>query len=165
MPLRALTSAALVLLAYQSANGQAVTGAPSSTQQPISLSAIGRGASWRHIGAPPSPGSPAARAENWGAERASFHEAFRVIKESWTGEAVDAPGELRSKVGQYEDLIRTVTDSGGYGNLVLADTLRRLSITLLTNYLLTYPAEHAAVADILAADRVRLLDSPAVAGM
>jgi hypothetical protein len=39
--LRDLTSAVLVFLAYQSANGQPVTGAPSSAQQPISLSAVG----------------------------------------------------------------------------------------------------------------------------
>jgi hypothetical protein len=163
--LRDLTSAVLVFLAYQSANGQPVTGAPSSAQQPISLSAVGRGASWRHIGAPPSSGSPGARAENWGAERASFHEAFGVIKESWTGEAVDTPSELRSKVGQYEDLIRTVTDSGGYGNLVLADTLRRLSSGLLGRYVTGHPSDYAVVGEILETNRIRLLDSPAVGGM
>jgi len=103
--------------------------------------------------------------DQWRLESASFREAFDLIKQSWTGEAVDTPGELRTKVGQYEDLIRTVTDSGGYGNLVLADCLRRLSLGLLGRYVTAYPLEYPAVAEILEANRVRLLDCPAVGDM
>src|SRR5262249_52289153 len=39
----------------------------------------------------------------------------------------------RFRVRQYEDLIRTVTDAGGYGNLVLSDTARRLSLAARGN--------------------------------
>jgi hypothetical protein len=102
------------------------------------------------------------RADEWRQESGFLAEALETVKQSWTGELAASPSDLRLRVGQYEDLLRNVALSGGYGNLVLADCLRRLSLTLLTDYLLTYPTEHEAVTSILAMDRVRLLDSPAV---
>jgi len=165
MIIRAATAALLLLTLGVTAACQEPARATQDQARKMSISSMGRGASWPHIGAPPSPGSHASRAEQWRAESASFHEAFGVIKGSWTGEAVDTPSELRSKVGQYEDLIRTVTDSGGYGNVVLADTLRRLSSGLLGRYVTSHPSDYAVVGEILETNRIRLLDSPAVGGM
>jgi hypothetical protein len=90
---------------------------------------------------------------------------LETLKRSWTGEAPANPSDLRLRVGEYEDLLKIAMSSGGYGNLVLADCLRRLSITLLSDYLLARPAEHSVVAGILAARRVRLLDASALREM
>src|ERR1035438_6728693 len=86
----------------------------SSSRPRATLYDIGRAIPWSHIGAPPPQGSPAARVEKWQREAAAYDQAFQVIKESWTGEAMENPDELRFRVGPYEDLIRTVTGSGGY---------------------------------------------------
>ena len=101
----------------------------------------------------------------WRGEIASFMKALDSIEEGWTGEVIENPEDLRFKIGRYEDAVSTVTPAGGYGNLVLADTLRRLSFGLLSRYLVTHPSEYAAVADILGSDRVNLLECVAIGDM
>jgi hypothetical protein len=96
---------------------------------------------------------------------APLRKALANIEEGWTGEAIENPEDLRFKVGRYEDAVRTLTDAGGYGNLVLADTLRRLSFALLARYLVTHPGEHAVVANVLGSDRINLLECPATGDM
>jgi hypothetical protein len=132
---------------------------------PTTLHEIGRVSPWSHIGSPPSQGSSVSRLAGWPAESASYHEAFDVIRRSWTGEVPTNSDNLRFMVAQYEDMIRITTESGGYGNLVLADSLRRLSLSLLLRYAVTHPSEYEAVGDILEKDRVRLLDCPATGEM
>jgi hypothetical protein len=73
--------------------------------------------------------------------------------------------ELQVKVQQYEDLIRTIAASAGYGNALLADCLRRLSLTLTVEFALAHPAENEAVSALLKQDRVSLLDCEAVQGL
>ncbi|SPF54455.1 hypothetical protein SBA4_640016 [Candidatus Sulfopaludibacter sp. SbA4] len=74
-------------------------------------------------------------------------------------------GDLQFRVQQYEDLVQTISGSRGYGNVLLADCLRRLSLTLLIEYALAHPSENEAIAEILKPGRTRLLDSPAVGTM
>jgi hypothetical protein len=107
----------------------------------------------------------ASRAGQWRQESAAYNRAFSLLKQSWTGEAVENPGDLRLQVRQYEDLIRTVTDAGGYGNLVLADSARRLSLGMIGRYAATHPSEYATIGDLLADVRIRLLDCPATSDM
>ena len=126
---------------------------------------IGRAIKWMRIGAPPSLERQATRAEEWQRESAAYKKAFSLLKQSWSVEAADNPSDLRFRVRQYEDLIKTVTDAGGYGNLVLADTARRLSLGLLSQYVVTHPSEYATVGDLLADLRIRLLDCPATSDM
>jgi hypothetical protein len=119
---------------------------------------------WRHIGAPaPAPavaGQTAATPE----EIRKFAEAFAAIKGNWTGEEILSQNDLDFKVRQSEDLLVTVAHSAGYGNVLLADCLRRLSQTRLIEYALGHPAESEALAAMLRR-RGRLLDSPVVASM
>jgi hypothetical protein len=165
MSIRVLVFACLALQPFRCIDGQEPARTPISRPQGPSLSDIGGAMPWHHIGAPLSPESAAPRVAQWQAEVAYFREAFEAIRQTWTGEAVDSPGELRSKVGRYEDLVRTVTDSGGYGNLLLADTLRRLSVGLLVRYVMAHPSDYAVVGEILETNRVRLLDCAAVGNM
>jgi hypothetical protein len=72
---------------------------------------------------------------------------------------------LKFQVGQYEDVVRTATSAGGYGNLILADTARRLDLALISYYVILHSQDYAAVAEILNDHRVRLLDCPATADM
>jgi hypothetical protein len=137
---------------------QAPTGTSAGLPVPEALAELIRVSPWPHIGSPPAETGTG----EWQQGGRLLAEAIETLKQSWTGEVAATPQDLRSQVGQYEGLLKTVTVSGGYGNLILADCLRRLSITLLTDYLLTHPAEHDVVAEILASDRVRLLDSPAL---
>ena len=160
-----ILTVSLVFLGCHSAGAQEPANSLSSSRPRATLYDIGRAIPWSHIGAPPPQGSPAARVEKWQREAAAYDQAFQVIKESWTGEAMENPDELRFRVGPYEDLIRTVTGSGGYGNLALADCLRRLSLSLLIRYAVTHPLEYEAVGDLLSKDRVRLLDCPATGDM
>lgn len=134
-------------------------------QSRAALHEIGRGVPWLRIGSPPSQPSLASRAGQWRQESAAYARVFGLLKQSWTGEAVDNPGDLRFRVRQYEDLIRTVTDAGGYGNLVLADSARRLSLGMIGRYAVTHPSEYATIGDLLADVRVRLLDCPATSDM
>jgi hypothetical protein len=138
---------------------------PEGDPRKITLSDIGNRVPWHHIGAPPDAGSPTPRLKEWPVERADFNMAPALTEQSWTGEAPGTPGELRSKVWKYEDLLRAVTDSGGYGNLILGDTARRLSVALMARYIVAHPSDYAVVDDILRADRVRLLDCAAFAEM
>jgi hypothetical protein len=131
---------------------------------PLSLSQINR-LPWPHIGAPPPKGAPQADVDRWRGESATFAETFEAIKGSWTDDEVRTADELRARVRQYEDLLRSVASSAGYGNALLADSLRRLSLTLLVEYELGHPAENRVVGEILNLDRVSLLDSAAVEGL
>jgi hypothetical protein len=145
--------------------GQDAPSAVSDSQSLAALHQIGRGLPWSRIGSPPSQQALASRAEQWRQESAAYNKAFSLLKQSWTAEAVERPGDLRLRVRQYEDLIRTVTDAGGYGNLVLGDTGRRLSLGLLSHYAVTHPSEYATIGDLLEDVRIRLLDCPATSDM
>ena len=134
----------VVALSSCSAYGQQPASAPRQGGNSAPLHAVEH--PWPHIGSPPSPEASAARVNEWQVEVAPLRKALANIEEGWTGEAIENPEDLRFKVGRYEDAVRTLTDAGGYGNLVLADTLRRLSFALLARYLVTHPGEHAVVA-------------------
>jgi hypothetical protein len=131
---------------------------------PESLSQINH-LPWPHIGAPPPDGAPQADLDRWRRESATFAEAFDAIKGSWTGDEVRTADDLRARVWQYEDLVRSVAGSGGYGNALLADCLRRLSLTLLVEYELGHPTENQVVGELLRSGRANLLDSAAVEGL
>ena len=145
--------------------GQDPPSAVSDSQSLAALHEIGRGVPWSRVGSPPSQQVAASRTEHWRQESAAYNKAFSLLKQSWTVEAVESPSDLRFRVRQYEDLIRTVTEAGGYGNLVLADTARRLSLGLLSHYAVTHPSEYTAIGDLLADVRIRLLDCPATSDM
>jgi hypothetical protein len=145
--------------------GQDAPVAVSDSQSLAALHEIGRGVPWSRIGSPPSQQAVASRAGRWRQESAAFNKAFSLLKQSWTVEAVESPGDLRSRVRQYEDLIRTVTDAGGYGNLVLADAARRLSLGLLGHYAVMHPTEYLAIGELLPDVRIRLLDCHATSDM
>ena len=145
--------------------GQDAPSAVSDSQSLAALHQIGRGLPWSRIGSPPSQQALASRAEQWRQESAAYNKAFSLLKQSWTGEAVDNPSDLRFRVRQYEDFIRTVTDAGGYGNLVLADSARRLSLGMISRYAVTHPSDYATIEDLLADVRIRLLDCPATSDM
>src|ERR1043166_2692007 len=113
--------------------------------QPTTLSGIGRASSWPHIGAPPSDRSPAARSKQWLQERAAFDRALEIARREWSGEPIKRIEDLRFQVIQYEDAIRTVTAAGGYGNLILADSFRRLDLALIARYLVMRPSEYAVI--------------------
>jgi hypothetical protein len=87
------------------------------------------------------------------------------MKRGWNGQAPASAYDLRSRVHEYEALVGKAAEAGGYGNIVLADSLRRLSLTLLIEFVLAHPAEYATVSDLLAEGRVRLLDAPALTDM
>jgi hypothetical protein len=133
----------------------------SHSQSRTALHEIGRGVPWSRIGSPPSQQAMASRAGQWRQESAAYARAFSLLKQSWTGEMLDNTSDLRFLVRQYEDFIRTVTDAGGYGNLVLADSARRLTLGMIGRYAVTHPSEYAAIGDVLVDVRVRLLDCPA----
>jgi hypothetical protein len=145
--------------------GQDPPSAVSDSQSLVALHEIGRGVPWSRIGSPPSQQALASRVEQWRQESAAYARAFSLLKQSWTGEAVDNPGDLRFRVRQYEDFIQNVTDVGGYGNVVLADSARRLSLGMIGRYAVTHPQEYATIGDLLAEVRVRLLDCPATSDM
>lgn len=145
--------------------GQDAPSTVSDSQSLAALHEIGRGVPWSRVGSPPSQQVAASRTEHWRQESAAYNKAFSLLKQSWTVEAVESPSDLRFRVRQYEDLIRTVTEAGGYGNLVLADTARRLSLGLLSHYAVTHPSEYTAIGDLLADVRIRLLDCPATSDM
>jgi len=137
--------------------------APNQARQ-TTIYDISHGAAWPHIGSPPPENSPAVRVEAWRRENASYAEALDSIRRSWTGVA-QTPDDLRYKVQQYEDLIRTVTESGGYGNLVLASILRRISDSLLGYYAVIHFQDSGVARELLEKERVSLLDCPAAGDM
>jgi hypothetical protein len=144
-------------------NGQEAKQSPA--KPPQSIYDISHGSGWPHIGAPPPKGSAKARTDRWDREDATFTGALDALKRSWSGELPTNAADLRLQVGQFEDVVRAVTASGGFGNLVLADTARRLDLVLLSHYAVMHPSEHAIVADILNDHRVRLLDCSATGDM
>ncbi len=135
-----------------------------SKPQANGIADIGHTSNWPHIGAPPPAGAPSSRLAAWRAESAAYSEAFDSIKRSWTGFAA-SPDDLRFKVQQYEDLIRTFTESGGYGNLILADIARRLSDALLSQWAVVHVQESGVARDLMEKDRVHLLDCRASGDM
>ena len=145
--------------------GQDAPSAASDSQSLTALHEIGRGVPWSRVGSPPSQQALASRAGQWRQESAAYAKAFSLLKQSWTGEAVDNPSDLRFRVRPYEDFIRTVTDAGGYGNLVLADSARRLSLGMIGRYAVSHPSEYATIGDLLADVRVHLLDCAATSDM
>jgi hypothetical protein len=165
MTLRTATGTAVLLASLPLITcGQEPTRTPPNQARPTSLSDIGHSSAWPHIGSPPSEKSPASRVEAWGRESASYTEALDSIRHSWTG-AAQSEGDLRFQVQQYEDQIRTVTESGGYGNLLLADILRRLSDSLLAYYAVTHPQDSKVARELLEKERTSLLDCPAAGDM
>lgn len=153
-----LMAAALTLLFRGAGAQEAVSVAPATLAQVNHLP-------WPHIGSPPRDGAPPAELSRWRQEAATFEQAFGAIRGSWTGEGATSADELRARVRQYEDFVRTVAGSPGYGNALLADCLRRLSLTLTVEYALGHPAENETIGEILKSDRVALLDCDAVHGM
>jgi hypothetical protein len=153
----------LTILLASCATSQESQTAPD--RQPRSLYDIGHAPNWPHIGSAPTKDSPPSRIQAWPDERKSFDEALGTLKRSWSGEIPTTAGELKFQVNQYEDVVRTATSAGGYGNLILADTARRLDLALLSYYVILHSQDHAAVAEILNDHRVRLLDCAATADM
>src|SRR5580658_7458966 len=149
----------LTILLASCATSQESQTAPD--RQPRSLYDIGHTPNWPHIGSAPTKDSPPSRIQAWPDERKSFDEALGTLKRSWSGEIPTTAGELKFQVNQYEDVVRTATSAGGYGNLILADTARRLDLALLSYYVILHSQDHAAVAEILNDHRVRLLDCAA----
>jgi hypothetical protein len=153
------------LVSCFSASGQTAGSQRPDAPQPKSLFEMSRASSWSRIGAPPSQTTPAVRKTEWAHELAIFNKGLDIIRQSWTGKGLDKPEDLSFQVGQYEDVIHTVTESGGYGNLVLADSLRRLSLGLLTRYLITHPTEYNTMNELLSASRVLMLGCPGTSNM
>jgi hypothetical protein len=153
-----LIACASVALGGSSAQESRRTAGP-----PLSLAQLNR-SPWPHIGSPAAAPALAGQTEAPAEETRKFAETFAAIKGSWTGEEILSQNDLEFKVRQYEDLLATVTHSAGYGNVLLADCLRRLSQTMLIEYALGHPAESEALAAMLRR-RGRLLDSPVVASM
>ncbi len=116
---------------------------------------------WPRISGPPKLGA-SDRPIPWDRERGLLLDVFAVIKQDWPGALSENAYDLRLNVHHYEDLIRKAVQSGGYANLLLADALRKLSDSLLVQYIVAYPYEYAVVGELLESDRTRLLDSPAV---
>lgn len=160
MNTRAAVAAFVLLFLPLAACGQgpAQAAAPNQARQ-MSIDDISHGAAWPHIGSPPSENSPAARVEAWRRESATYAEALDSIRRSWTGVA-QTPDDLRFKVRQYEDLIRTVTESGGYGNLVLADILLRISDSLLAYYAVIHPQDSGVARELFEKERVSCWIAP-----
>ena len=76
---------------------------------------------WPRIGSPPVQQSAASRAHEWQQEKATFAHAIEVLREDWKNPFPETPEDLRRRVREYEDMVRLVVQSGGYGNLLLAD--------------------------------------------
>src|SRR5579862_5657260 len=127
-------SAAIVLLTCAIAKGQGTAGVQGGSR-PATLYEIER--PWSYIGSPPRAGSAVGRVQDWARQSDRLNRTFETIKRSWTGQEIQNAEELRFRAAQYEDIIRMVTDAGGYGNLVLADSLRHMSLALLYRYVAT----------------------------
>ena len=147
-------------LAFFGATTQEPAQTTLTVPQPVSVSQLNH-SPWPHIGSPPLAGAPSFRTEEWRREEATLRWAFESIKSSWTGENATSAYELQVRVQQYEDLIRTITASVGYGNALLADCLRRLSLTLTVEFALAHPDKNEAIRALLRHDRVSLLDCAA----
>ncbi len=126
---------------------------------------IGHAQHWPHIGAPPREGSDRERSLAWPSESLSFNRALDALRLGWHNEIPRTGDALRLEDRRYEDLVLTVTSAGGFGNLVLADTARRLDLYVLSAYAVLHPSEHATIADILAGRRVHLLSADAAGDM
>lgn len=149
------------VLAMPSSVAEAQENVPAA---PATLSQINR-LPWPHIGSPPPEGAPPAEVDQWRREAVPLREAVEGIKASWTEDELVSAGELRVRVRQYEDLLTTASGVPGYGNALIADCLRRLSLTLMVNFALAHPAESDVIREMLKSDRVDLLDCAAFHGM
>jgi hypothetical protein len=121
---------------------------------------------WQHLGSPPQPRSSPLRIEQWHRDGAQIRGALRSLRAGWSEELPQSSSEFRARVWQLEDVSRSVSDAGGYGNLLLAEAARRLSLALVAGYAVRHGADHEVVGDLLSTSRrVRLLDCPAVSEM
>jgi hypothetical protein len=109
-------------------------------------------------------GAPAARTDAWRRETAAYTQGLAALRQSWTSFATSA-SDLEFKVKQYEDLIQTLTESGGYGNLILASFARKLSDALLIEWAVAHPQENQVARTIMDKSRVHLLQGRAVGEM
>ena len=156
MSIRSFVVVAAMLLASLAHPQEPLTPIP-----PVTLHELNR-LPWSHIGSPPSDANAVPHRDEWPREAARFVHAFESIKRSWTVGKPVSISDLRFGIQQYEDLVKTIADTSGYGNLILADCARRLSITLIIEYVLSHPSEVRAVSEMVNHDRARLLDSAAV---
>src|SRR6185437_2295640 len=79
-----------------------------------------------HIFSPPEGGG-AARAAEWRAGKAAYDGALAAMSRAWTGLPPASASDLRLTVQQFEGALRTALNVGGYGNVILAMKLRRMS--------------------------------------
>jgi hypothetical protein len=133
--------------------------------RPLTLDDISHRGSWPHIGSPPGENVETPRRQAWPVERGAFYSALGALRLAWTGKIPGAFDELRFQVNQYEDFVLTVTSSGGYGNLVLADSGRRLSLLVTSYFAVLHPSDRPEIAQLLGGRRVRLLECPATIDM
>lgn len=128
-------------------------------QPPLTLLELNR-TPWPHLGGPPAADQATQRESSQ--EAAKLAQALDSIKGSWTKREPLSTDELQFRVQQYEDLIGTIAQSSGYGNVLLADCLRRLSLTLMIEYALAHPDDSNTLAEMIKG-RIHLLDSQVVA--
>src|SRR4051812_21542263 len=100
------------MLVCRMATGQDTPVVGSDSPSLAALHEIGRGVPWSRIGSPPAQQAIASRAGQWQRESAAYNMAFSILKQSWAAEAVESADDLRLRVRQYEDFIRTVTNVG-----------------------------------------------------
>lgn len=120
---------------------------------------------WPHIGAPPPHGASKERLTQWRGEDRFFTATFAVIKSSWTEDPEMGAVWVRRQVERYDSLFLKVSGATGYGNVVLGDCLRRLSLSSLLTFLVRHPSEYAAVADLLGRSAALQVDSRAIQSM
>ena len=138
----------LVALGFLSASalGQSVAQSSGETR-PGTIHDVGRGIALGHIGAPPPADASPGRLARWQREKANFDTVLAAINRSWTGEPISNPENLAFQMKQYSDLIKTLAEAGGYGNLLLAgrkEVARKLIHPLPGHY----PDQYAQVADL-----------------
>jgi hypothetical protein len=138
---------------------------PAPMQERLSVYEVAHDPGWPHIGSPPLADALPSTAKAWIPARNRLESALAGLSQSWSGIIPARIADLNFQVKQYEDFVLATTTGGGYGNLVLADTARRLDLALLLYYALIHPLDYAEVATVLKEGRVRLLDCPATAAM
>jgi len=156
----------LVALGFLSASalGQSVAQSSGETR-PGTIHDVGRGIALGHIGAPPPADASPGRLARWQREKANFDTVLAAINRSWTGEPISNPENLAFQMKQYSDLIKTLAEAGGYGNLLLADAAKRLRAILFIRFLVAHPDQYAQVADLPGSNRTDLLTNRAMDDM
>jgi hypothetical protein len=117
-----------------------------------------------HIGSPPERGGTPLAAE-WRAKKAAYDGALGAMNAAWTGLPPASAGDFRLTIQHYEEAVRTTLNTGGYGNVILAMKLRRMSQTMAARYVILHPSQAQDVQEILQKDRICIIDSTAVAEM